>query len=74
VKLPPLLLILIAAALGYLFGTEQGRAQRDALLDKLRNEQDTIEDALDAAEDALDAAADALGDAADSAREVTGEA
>lgn len=35
VKIPLLLLLLLAAAIGYLLGTERGRAQRDVVLVKL---------------------------------------
>ena len=35
VKVPLLLLLLLAAAVGYLLGTESGRAQRDVLLVRL---------------------------------------
>ena len=35
VKIPLLLLLLLAGALGYLFGTERGRAPRDEVMGKL---------------------------------------
>lgn len=35
VKIPLVLLLLIATALGYALGTENGRAQRDVILVKL---------------------------------------
>ena len=35
VRIPLLLLMLLAAAIGYLLGTERGRAQRDVILVKL---------------------------------------
>ncbi len=36
VRIPLALLLLLAAAIGYLLGTERGRAQRDVILVKLR--------------------------------------
>jgi hypothetical protein len=35
VKIPLLVLLVLAAAVGYLLGTERGRAQRDVVLVKL---------------------------------------
>lgn len=35
VKIPLLLIVMIAAAAGYLLGTESGRSQRDVILVKL---------------------------------------
>jgi hypothetical protein len=35
VKIPLLLVVLIAAAAGYMLGTESGREQRDMLLEKM---------------------------------------
>ena len=38
VKAPLGLIVLLAAAVGYLLGTEAGREQRDRLLDRVRRE------------------------------------
>jgi hypothetical protein len=35
VKIPLVLLLLLAGALGYLFGTERGRGQRDAVMARM---------------------------------------
>ena len=40
VKVPLLILLLIAAAVGYMYGTEGGRAQRDLILVKLGRGED----------------------------------
>lgn len=40
VKVPLALLLLLAAAVGYMFGTEAGRLQRDVVLVKLGRKQD----------------------------------
>ncbi len=40
VKVPLALLLLLAAAVGYMFGTESGRLQRDVVLVKLGRKQD----------------------------------
>ena len=37
VKVPLLLLLTLAASVGYLLGTEQGRQQRDAVVGRIRN-------------------------------------
>lgn len=53
VKVPLLVLLLLAAAVGYLLGTEKGRRQRDLIVNKvLRREvidelADTLEEAAD---------------------------
>jgi hypothetical protein len=40
VKVPLALLLLLAAAVGYMFGTEAGRLQRDVVLVKLGRKQE----------------------------------
>ena len=40
VKVPLLILLLMAAAVGYMYGTEGGRAQRDIILVKLGRGKD----------------------------------
>ncbi len=37
VKVPLLLLLILAASVGYLLGTEKGRQQRDAVVGRIRN-------------------------------------
>lgn len=51
----------IATAIGYLIGTEDGRAMRDRMLGKLRRSTD---DAFDELIDVTEAASDAVADAA----------
>ena len=42
VKIPLALLLLLAAAVGYMFGTEAGRLQRDVILVKLGRKDDDM--------------------------------
>ena len=57
VKVPLALLLLLAAAIGYLLGTEKGREQRDVILVKVGRKQpdtavpDTVEVAPDESAD-----------------------
>ena len=53
-----LIMLLLAAAVGYLLGTEQGRAQRDVVLVKLGRRQPDGDDASPG-----DVTAEATGDA-----------
>jgi hypothetical protein len=78
VKIPLVLLLLIAGAVGYLLGTDAGRAQRDVILVKLgkKEEGDSLEaaatGAAEAVADAASDAAEAVSDAAsDAVEEVT---
>ena len=73
VKVPLVLLLLIAGAMGFLLGTDAGRAQRDVILVKLgkKEEGDSLEAA---ATDATDAAAEAVGDAAEAVGDAAAEA
>jgi len=64
VKIPLVLLLLIATALGYALGTENGRAQRDVILVKL-GRKDAI-DPVGAAEAAAETVADAAAEAVES--------
>ncbi len=50
IKLPLGLLLLMAGALGYLLGTENGRAQRDVILVKLGRKQADEEQAMSSEE------------------------
>jgi hypothetical protein len=50
VKVPLAALLLLALALGYVLGTEDGRARRDAMLARLRHEEAEVSEA--AAEEA----------------------
>jgi len=50
VKVPLLLLLLLAAAVGYLLGTESGRAKRDQLLVKLGHKEAEADAAIGFAE------------------------
>jgi len=68
VKIPLVLLLLIASAIGYAIGTENGRAQRDAMLTKM-GRKDAI-DPVGAAETVADAAADAVDAATDAVESV----
>ena len=63
VKIPLVLLLAIVSALGYALGTENGRAQRDAMLIKMGRK-----DAMDSA-DATDAASESAADAVETATE-----
>ena len=53
VKIPLALLLLIATALGYALGTENGRAQRDVILVKL-GRKDAIDSSDGEVEDIAD--------------------
>lgn len=72
----PLLLLLLAAAIGYLLGTERGRSQRDVILVKLGRKEGDEEEASPAAEtidiDAAETVAEDMETAADEATEPTG--
>lgn len=59
-KIPVLLLVILAAAAGYLFGTESGRSQKDQLVGRIKRDGDDLADDL---ADAADAAGDAVADA-----------
>lgn len=64
-KLTVLLLVLIAGAVGYLFGTEQGRAQRDQVIAKVRRTKgtslaDTTIDLTEGITEGVDATAEAV--------------
>ncbi len=50
VKIPLALLLLLAAAIGYLLGTERGRSQRDVILVKLGRKAGDEEEPAPAAE------------------------
>lgn len=57
VKVPLVLLLLLAAAVGYLLGTEKGRGQRDEVLAKIRERKAgdaLVETAEEAAADVVD--------------------
>ena len=69
IKVPLVLLLLIAGAIGFLLGTDAGRAQRDVILVKLGKKEEG-----DSLTDAAADAADAVGDAAADAAEAVGEA
>lgn len=71
VKIPLLLLLAIAGAVGFLLGTDAGRAQRDVILVKLGKKD---EDLADAVSDAADDAADAVSDAADATADAVADA
>jgi hypothetical protein len=57
VKVPLLLLLLLAAAVGFLLGTENGRQKRDQLVSKIRN-RGPIDDLVDEVEEAIVEAAE----------------
>jgi hypothetical protein len=52
VKLPLGMLLMVAAVLGYLLGTESGRQQRDSLVRKVRREE-AIDELIEAVDDAI---------------------
>ena len=52
VKLPLGILLMVAAILGYLLGTESGRQQRDTLVRKVRREE-AIDELIEAVDDAI---------------------
>jgi hypothetical protein len=52
VKLPLGMLLMVAAILGYLLGTESGRQQRDSLVRKVRREE-SIDELIEAVDDAV---------------------
>ena len=56
VKIPIGIVLVMAAVLGYLLGTEAGRQQRDGLLSKIRREE-AIDDVVEAVEEAVTEAA-----------------
>ncbi len=51
VKVPLVLLLVLAAAVGYLLGTEKGRGQRDMVVGKIR-ERTSATDVVDLTEPA----------------------
>lgn len=51
VKIPLGLLLLLASGLGYLLGTEAGRAQRDTLIRIIRRQNEIVEATTEAAGD-----------------------
>ena len=53
----PLVVLALAAAIGYLLGTEAGQLQRDRLLEKLGRKEAEAEEAIAAAEQILEDAA-----------------
>jgi len=55
VKIPLVLLLLIATALGYALGTENGRTQRDVILVKLGRKDDPADEAPAAEAEAVEA-------------------
>ena len=59
VKIPLGLLLLLAAATGYLMGTEAGRERRDVLVRIIRRQNDVLEAEVvaEAVAEAVDAAA-----------------
>ncbi|MGI9611328.1 MAG: hypothetical protein ACR2QO_00345 [Acidimicrobiales bacterium] len=59
VKVPLLLLLILAAAVGYSLGTEKGRQQRSAVVGRIRN-RGTIDEA---AEEVFDQAVEIVGEA-----------
>jgi hypothetical protein len=52
VKLPLGILLMVAAILGYLLGTESGRQQRDSLVRRVRREE-AIDELIEAVDDAV---------------------
>ena len=52
VKLPLGILLMMAAILGYLLGTESGRQQRDSLVRKIRREE-SIDELIEAVDEAV---------------------
>ena len=56
VKVPLGILLVLAAVLGYLLGTESGRQQRDSLMRVIRREEATDE-SIEAVDDAVTEAA-----------------
>lgn len=81
VKIPVVLLLLIAGAVGFLLGTDAGRSQRDVILVKLGKKEgagdavtDAAADAVDAAKGAAEDAADAVADAAEAAGDAAADA
>lgn len=56
VKIPIGIVLVMAAVLGYLLGTEAGRQQRDSLLSKVRREE-AIDDVVEAVDEAVTEAA-----------------
>ncbi len=55
VKFPLGALLILAAVLGYLLGTESGRQQRDSLVRKVRRDE-SIDELIDAVDEAVDEA------------------
>ena len=66
-KLPLGLLLLLAAAMGYLMGTEAGREQRDALIRIIKRQNDVIEAEAEAVAEAVAESASDAADAVDAA-------
>lgn len=56
VKVPLFVLLLLAVALGYMLGTEDGRQRRDQLLVKLGRKEAEAEAAIDLAEAVIEEA------------------
>ena len=56
VKVPLLLVIVLALLVGYMMGTESGRARRDELLVKLGRKQAEADVAFDIAEQVIEEA------------------
>jgi uncharacterized membrane protein len=52
VKFPLGALLILAAVLGYLLGTESGRQQRDSLVRKVRRDE-SIDELIDAVDEAV---------------------
>lgn len=54
VKVPLLLLLILAASVGFLLGTEKGRQQRDAVVGRIRNRGALDDAASEASDDAAE--------------------
>ncbi len=71
VKIPLALLLLLAAAIGYLLGTERGRSQRDVILVKLGRKAGDEEEPAPAAETIGTEAAETIAEDAETVAEET---
>lgn len=65
VKIPLGLLLLLAAATGYLMGTEAGRERRDVLVRIIRRQNDVLEAEAEVVAEAVAEAVDAAAVTAD---------
>lgn len=68
VKIPLVLLLIVAAVVGYVLGTENGRQQRDAVIVRFRK-QGPVEEAAEAASDTAESVAETVADAVEAAAE-----